>query len=334
MTLRALSVVASLVCCAAVAADTPDAFQQVRRMGRGVNILGYDPIWKNPAKARFKERHFQAIHDGGFQTVRLNLQAFAHMDADYKLDPGWMRTLDWAVNTALANHLMVIVDEHDYVPCGRDAAWCEPRLLAFWTQIAPHFQDAPSSVIFEILNEPNGQITAPVWNGYVKEALGIIRQTNPTRTVVIGPAFWNNIHYLDRLELPVDDRNIIVTVHYYLPMEFTHQGARWNRETAGLSGVSWGSDADKGRVDRDFAGVQAWAKEQNRPILLGEFGAYDKAPMDSRVRYTAYVARAAESLGWAWTYWQFDSDFIVWDMAKDDWVQPIWRALVPSTERN
>jgi endoglucanase len=51
--------------------------------------------------------------------------------------------------------------------------------------------------------------------------------------------------------------------------------------------------------------------------------------MDSRVRYTSFVARTAESLGWAWTYWQFDSDFIVWDMAKDRWVEPIWKALVP-----
>ena len=51
--------------------------------------------------------------------------------------------------------------------------------------------------------------------------------------------------------------------------------------------------------------------------------------MDSRVRYTSHVARTAEALGWAWSYWQFDSDFIVYDMAKDDWVQPIWRALIP-----
>ncbi|MGA2115931.1 MAG: hypothetical protein ABSH56_14410 [Bryobacteraceae bacterium] len=32
--------------------------------------------------------------------------------------------------------------------------------------------------------------------------------------------------------------------------------------------------------------------------------------------------------GWAWTYWQFDSDSIVYDMAKDDSVLPIWRALI------
>ena len=76
--------------------------------------------------------------------------------------------------------------------------------------------------------------------------------------------------------------------------------------------------------------MQQWSKAQRRPILLGEFGAYDKGDMESRAAYTAYVARTAESLGWAWTYWQFDSDFIVWDMAKDGWVQPIWRALVPA----
>jgi len=51
--------------------------------------------------------------------------------------------------------------------------------------------------------------------------------------------------------------------------------------------------------------------------------------MELRARYTSYVARAAERLGWAWAYWQFDSDFVVFDMAKDDWVQPLLKALVP-----
>ena len=58
-------------------------------------------------------------------------------------------------------------------------------------------------------------------------------------------------------------------------------------------------------------------------MLLGEFGAYDKADMDSRARYTAAVARAAERLGWSWAYWQFDSDFVVYDIGKDAWVEPL-----------
>ena len=311
-----------------------DPWDQIKAMRRGVNIIGYDPLWRDFEKARFQERHFQRIHEGGFQTVRVNLQAFAHMDAQNRLDAAWFKTLDWVVKNGVANGLTVILDEHDYGVCGKDADACKPRLTAFWEQVAEHYKDAPGSVLFEILNEPNGQVAPELWNAWVKELLTIIRKSNPRRNVVIGPASWNNIHYLDKLELPESDRNIVVTVHYYLPMNFTHQGARWNAATAKLSGIAWGSDAEKQKVVEDFAGVQQWSKGQNRPILLGEFGAYDRggADMDSRVRYTSHVARTAESLGWAWTYWQFDSDFIVYDIARDDWVEPIRRALVPAEE--
>jgi endoglucanase len=329
--LRFLALGALLACGPVVGrlAAQIDPFEQIATMRRGVNIIGYDPLWKDFAAARFHERHFQVIHQAGFQTVRVNLQAFDHMDAQDRLDPVWLKTLDWVVKNALANDLTVILDEHDYTFCGEHADVCRTKLLAFWQQVAEIYKDAPPSVIFEILNEPNGELTAERWNALMKEALAVIRQTNPVRNVVIGPALWNGIHALDKLELPEDDRHIIVTVHYYLPMAFTHQGASWSKQTAHLSGVTWGSDAEKQRVVDDFAGVQRWSKEHKRPILLGEFGAYDKGPMDSRVLYTSWVARTAESLGWAWTYWQFDSDFIVWDMAKDGWVEPIRKALIP-----
>jgi len=193
-------------------AAAADAFEQTARMRRGVNIIGYDPIWKDFAKARFKERHFARIHEGGFQTVRVNLQAFAHMNADHKLDPAWLKTLDWVVENALANNLTVILDEHDFLPCAKDAAGCRSKLLAFWEQIAPRYQDAPANVLFELLNEPHGQLTAQLWNALLKDSLAVVRQTNPTRNVVVGPAVWNTIGALGSLELPADDRHIIVTV--------------------------------------------------------------------------------------------------------------------------
>jgi endoglucanase len=306
-----------------------DPFEQIKKMGRGVNILGYDPIWRNFANARFKERHFQVIHDGGFQTVRVNLQAFGYMNAQNQFPQQWWTTLDWVIKNALANQLTVILDEHDFNLMASNAAANKPKLLAFWQQVAERYKDQPNAVVFEILNEPNGQLDAPAWNALHKECLALIRKTNPTRNVIIGPPLWNNVNELDHLELPPDDQHIIATVHYYLPMEFTHQGARWNAATANLSGITWGTDKEKQAVEADFAKVQKWSQAHKRPILLGEFGAYDRGDIDSRVKYTAHVARTAESLGWAWTYWQFDSDFIVWDMAKNDWNRPIWKALVP-----
>ena len=309
-----------------------DPFEQVKRLGRGVNILGYDPVWDKFEDARFKEQHFKLIHDAGFQTVRINIHALQRMDAalDFKLDENWLKTLDWAVKSALANDLMVILDLHNYNDVAEDPAGFKPRVLAFWKQVAERFKDAPDSVLFEILNEPNGRLTAALWNEWLIEALTVIRLTNPTRTVVIGPPSWNGIDHLDELALPEADRNIIVTVHYYEPMRFTHQGAPWSPENVRFSAVTWGNALEKKCVEDDFARVQRWSLSQRRPILLGEFGAYDNGPMESRARYTSFIARSAESRGWAWAYWQFDSDFIVYDIDKDRWVTPILRALVPA----
>ena len=61
----------------------------------------------------------------------------------------------------------------------------------------------------------------------------------------------------------------------------------------------------------------------DRPILLGEFGAYDKADMESTGPLHGRVARTAEWLGWSWAYWQFDSDFVLFDVPNGTWVTPL-----------
>jgi endoglucanase len=326
-TLAACALLSALAVTPAVAREI-SAQKQVKAMTRGINVLGYDPLWKDPATARFQMRHFKTIKDGGFDAVRINLHAFSHMDADNRLDPAWLKTLDQVVKAALAQKLTVILDEHNFGDCGNDPAACKPKLIAFWKQVGARYKDAPDGVVFELLNEPNKALTDDLWNSWVAELLPVVRATNPTRNVIVGPAFWNNISHLDQLKLPENDRHLIATVHYYLPMEFTHQGASWNPDTPKL-GVTWGTPAERARMKADFDSVQAWAKAHDRPMLLGEFGAYDKGDMVSRAAYTAAAAREAEARGWAWSYWQFDSDFIAYDIKKDAWVAPIRKALVP-----
>ncbi len=325
---------AVLGCLTAFAQPQPvDAHEQNRRLGRGVNILGYDPIWRSRDQARFQEKHFRLLREAGFQSVRVNLHAFRHMDPahGWAFQPAWKETLDWTVAQATAQGLQVILDLHEFNSLGQDALGNKDKFLAFWKHLAAHCRDAPGSVVFEILNEPNKALTPSLWNQFLKEALAIIRESNPTRNVIVGPAFWNSIDRLAELELPADDRHLIVTVHYYKPMPFTHQGAPWTNEKD-KSGIDWGSDAERQTVKADFDKVSAWARQQNRPILLGEFGAYDKAPLAARVRYTDFIARTAEASGWSWAYWQFDSDFILWDMKRDTWFEPILHALIPPTK--
>jgi len=50
--------------------------------------------------------------------------------------------------------------------------------------------------------------------------------------------------------------------------------------------------------------------------------------MADRARWAHFVARQAERLGWSWAWWQFEGDFVLYDVKKDAWVAPIRQALV------
>jgi len=311
-----------------------DSFKQNERLGRGVNILGYDPVWKNKSMARMKDEHFRLIRGVGFNSVRIALHPLRDGAMGIgEISKGWLEILDWAVEQSLRNGLMTILDFHEFVAMGRDPLGNKDNFLAFWKRIGERYSNHPNEVIFELLNEPNGELTPELWNKLYMEAFNIVRKTNPERTIIVGPAYWNSVDHLDELKLPEEDENIIVTVHYYRPMEFTHQGAKWV-DLEDKVGVEWRGTAEERRpIVKDFDKAQAWSKKHGRPIFLGEFGVYDKADMDSRVRYLSFIARLAEKMGWSWAYWQFDSDFILYDIPKSRWVEPVLNALIPPDEK-
>jgi len=310
-------------------------FAQNERLGRGVNIFGYDPGWSAPDQRRMQEEHFRLIKEARFSHVRIPLHPFRHMagaDEDYRIEAGWFVMLDWALEQALANDLMVILDCHEYHAMARDPEGLKPKWLAFWRQMAPRCAGAPDSVLFELLNEPNRALTPELWNAFLAEGLALVRESNPNRTIVIGPGDWNNIGKLGELVLPEGDRNLIATVHYYEPFTFTHQGTPWEGRGDDVGHEWHGTESQRRAIEADFLTAQRWAMKNERPILLGEFGAYDAADIDSRARWTSFIARLAESHDWSWSYWQFDSDFVVYDIDAGKWVEPLRDALIPPAE--
>ncbi len=307
---------------------TLQAVQPSVVLTRGVNVIGYDPIWRNIEKGRIKAEHFRLIKQAGFDHVRINLHPFRHMKDGNKLPERWFKVLDWTLEQTEKNGLAAILDCHEYNRMGKEPKKHKDPWLAFWRQVAPRYKHKPNTVLFELLNEPHGKLTPKLWNKYLAEALAIVRESNPERTVIIGPGDWNSRNRLDELRLPEKDPNIIVTCHYYDPFKFTHQGAPWVGTPP--TGIKWqGTRKERKAMARDFDKVAVWSKGTGRRIYLGEFGAYGKADMESRVRWTSAVARAAEERGIAWGYWQFDSDFVVYDIDEAKWIEEILDALIP-----
>jgi endoglucanase len=90
-----LSITSILTLTAALAHAQPeavDAFAQNKKLGRGVNIIGYDPIWRSKEEARFQEKYFRLLKEAGFNSVRINLHPFRQMNATNNWRcaiPGW-----------------------------------------------------------------------------------------------------------------------------------------------------------------------------------------------------------------------------------------------------
>jgi len=146
---------------------------------------------------------------------------------------------------------------------------------------------------------------------------------------VVGPVGWNGINDLASLELPKDDKHLIVTVHYYSPFQFTHQGAEWaGAEARKWLGTKWtGSKVEQQAVVRDLDKAITWAVEHRRPLYLGEFGAYSKADLESRARWTHFVAEKAMKRKMGFAYREFCSGFGVYDPQRNHWIEPLKDAL-------
>lgn len=277
-----------------------------------------------------KDEYFKLIKEAGFDHVRIPIRWSAHAELKfpYTIDSSFFNRVDHVVNEALKNGLYVILNIHHYEEIMREPEKHKERFLKLWEQISKHYENYPERLWFELLNEPCNRLTSSLWNQYLKEAINLIRKTNRTRKIIVGPTDWNSIYKLRELEIP-NDPNIIVTFHYYNPFLFTHQGAEWVSPSPPV-GTKWlGTFIEKSMISGELDMAVEWAKKHNNvPLFLGEFGAYSKADMDSRVRWTSYVARSAEERGIAWCYWEFCAGFGIYDQVKGEWRTELLRALI------
>jgi endoglucanase len=315
------------------------AFAQNARLGRGVN---FGNALEAPVEGEWgmviEEAFFDLVKQAGFNSLRVPTRWTSHaaMQAPYTIEPEFFERVDWVIAQALKRDLVVVLNLHHFDGDIYEApSEHKARFLAIWKQISEHYADQPEEVYFELFNEPYGTLSLTgAWNTMAAEAIQIVRNTNPKRMIVVGPGQWNSYRELYGLQLPESDRNLIVTFHYYEPFHFTHQGAEWSEGSEAWMGTTWtGTKTEMFEVERAFDQVRKWADLARRPIYMGEFGAYSKADLASRERWTAYVARAAEQHEFSWAYWEFGAGFGVYDREKQAWNEEILNALIPTPGR-
>jgi len=276
----------------------------------------------------------------GFTAVRLPVRWSNHASttAPFTIDAAFMSRVESIVDKLLAKGLVVILDMHHYRQLDGDPldvgelavadAAVDVRFVMLWEQIAPHFQGRSTRLVFELYNEPHGRVNGEAWNVLAARALAVVRKTNPSRIVVIGPTHWNSATDLNLLKLP-NDANMIVTVHNYAPFTFTHQGAEWINPVL-PTGVTCCSVAQVAEMTAPLDVAKTWATAKHYAVFVGEFGAYSKADSASRIDFNRKMRDAMEARGMTWAYWEFAAGFGVYDPVKLSFRQGLLDSLLGS----
>jgi endoglucanase len=262
---------------------------------------------------------FRAIKAAGFDTVRIPIRWSAHTGSgpDYRIDPRFFKRVDAVISQALAQNLQVIINVHHFEELNEAPEANFNKFIALWAQIAPHYAALPESVYFEVLNEPNGKLSGDIMRQVLTAGFAKIRESNPTRILILGGEDWSGIKSLPSLP-KINDPNQVHTFHYYDPFEFTHQKASWtNLENSGT--VNWGSPEDYRQLKQAAEYVKKVQDERRIPIFLGEIGAYEKAPYADVVNYTAETRKAFEGVGISWCAWSFTATFPFYDSNTKRW---------------
>lgn len=274
--------------------------------------------------------HFDLLRRAGFTAVRIPIRWSAHAAPQdpYTIEATFRARIQEVSRWALERGLAVILNIHHYEEMATDPRGHEARFLALWQQIAACFQAAPDNLFLELLNEPNGACTTQLWSEIAARAVAVIRVSHPTRVLLLGGGNWNAHDQLPLLTLPQDSA-LIAVFHYYSPFQFTHQGAEWMPGSEAWLGTTWSAtEAQRADVDAHFDAVLRWSQPLNLPVLLGEFGAYSRAPQPSRITWTRWIRQQAERRGFAWAYWEFGAGFGLYDRSAGRWRADLLAALL------
>ena len=96
------------------------------------------------------------------------------------------------------------------------------EMKSAWSGLAEIAWRHPADRVFaELLNEPD--VEAERWQSEAEELAAFVRRLLPRTTIIVGPVNWQRADSLPGFR-PLNDLNVVYAIHFYDPMDFSHQG--------------------------------------------------------------------------------------------------------------
>ncbi|HEY5593112.1 MAG TPA: cellulase family glycosylhydrolase [Paludibacter sp.] len=310
-------------------ADIAKVFNRNKNIGKGIN---FGNALEAPNEGEWglviKESYVQAIADAGFNSVRLPICWSAHTSKNYpySIDATFLKRVDEVMNWCLKRNLAVIITIHhfdDLYNYPDDPVYLN-MFYSIWKQLTNRYLSVDHEhLFFEVLNEPEVNLTADKWNLLMPKIIDTIRIIDNDRTLIIDGPDYASHWSLANLSIPQSEQNVIVSTRYYLPYQFAQQGAWWSNwiDLNQFLGTTWsGTTSEKNAVLTDMSIIRNWSKNNNRPVTIGEWGSIMFADNQSRLTWTNYVRTQFENNEFSWSYFDFGVVFKAYSVIENKWL--------------
>ena len=262
-----------------------------------------DAFWRSYRDAYVTKADIDLLKSMGMNSVRVPI----HYKFFAKEDDEGFRLLDRVIGWAKADDMYVVIDMHQ-APGGQtgtniddsygypwlyDSPEDQAELISIWRRIAQHYQNEPSVLGYDLLNEPiphfpqlqkyNSQLE-PLY----KRLSSAIREVDQHHVLILGGARWDTNFAVFG---PPFDRNMMYQFHLY---KF---GTPWNPS-----------------VEDDLKPYIAFRDKYHVPIWLGESGENN----DDWVRNFRLVLDK-NKIGWCfWPYKKMEKSSAIVSFKKPD----------------
>ncbi|RPI05382.1 MAG: glycoside hydrolase [Ignavibacteriae bacterium] len=332
---------------------------------RGVNLshwLSQNFGW-SPKATFITERDMKFIASIGYDHVRIPIDEAELWDTTGKqIDESFTyltNCLDWCGKYKLR----AIVDLHilrsHYFNAvnegGSNSLWTDTNaqntFIHLWSDLSGRLKQYPVSMVaYELMNEPVADNPGD-WNKLIRTAVSSLRTLEPNRVFLIGSNRWQSPGTFPALEVPENDRNIILSMHTYSPLFFTHHTASWVAFKAYQGPVHYPgqvvSDSDyHSFVKQDSVLIhvmensrEVWnkqklaeeqlpaikkAKELGLQLYCGEFGCLPHVDRNERLAYYRDLISVFDEHQIAYCNWEYKGDFGIYtfDFEKNVSLEP------------
>jgi aryl-phospho-beta-D-glucosidase BglC (GH1 family) len=173
------------------------------------------------------------------------------------------------------------------------------RTIALWEAISERYKQKDSLIGYDLLNEPvledaDLEVLKSLYGSLIKR----IRKIDNSHTIFLEGSLWaQRIDFLRDLL----DENITVSIHNYLPLDYTFNFSPFSSFPGKIDKVSWCNK----RILEHLKPYYLFSQKNKVKIFVGEFGINWRGGFWGELNWLETVLKAYQEYGFGYTYWTY-----------------------------